>query len=74
MLVRFLVRLAIYKRPNCPHCLIYEAVVRPAVEETFGDTIIINERQAGAHKIPVPLMVVNGALNLAMVSPDFEQL
>jgi hypothetical protein len=68
------VRLVVYKRPNCPHCLMYEAVIRPALEQTFGETITIDERMAGKQKIPVPFMVVNGALNLALVSPDFEQL
>jgi hypothetical protein len=54
-------RVVVYKRPRCPACAYYEAIVRPALDDEFGERIDIDEREAGRQSIITPLVVVRGA-------------
>lgn len=68
------VRLVVYKRDRCPMCKLYEAVLRPAVEQDFGARVVIEERNADRESVAVPLAIVQGSLNIALTQPDYEQL
>jgi peptidase C39-like protein len=59
-------RLVVYKRKNCPYCSFYETALRPAIEQDFGETVSIDEREAGKETIPTPLFVVSGAANFLL--------
>ncbi len=52
------VRILVYKRDDCAHCLLYEAMIRPALEQEFGDLLHFEERLARREKIDVPLMIL----------------
>jgi hypothetical protein len=58
------VRVVVYTRKNCPSCSFYEIVLRPALEQDFGDVLSIEERDAGKEKVRTPLFVISGAMNL----------
>lgn len=58
------VRVVVYTRKNCPSCSFYEIVLRPALEQDFGDVLSIEERDAGNEKVGTPLFVISGAMNL----------
>lgn len=59
-------RLVVYKRRNCPRCMFYESVLRPAIEEEFGDRVRIEERDGGRRRIPVPLFILQGVFDAVL--------
>ena len=68
------VRMVVFKRTNCSHCLIYETVLRPAVEQNFGELVAIEERPADNRPLDVPFIVVLGYINAALSRPSYESL
>lgn len=68
------VRLVVYKRPNCIYCVLYETVLRPAIVQDFGEQILFDEQDGSQTKALLPLIVVQGMVNLMLVRPDYEQL
>lgn len=58
------VRLVVWKRPGCASCLLYEAALRPALIAQYGDTLLIDEQDAGRLPVPVPLILVAGAVRV----------
>jgi hypothetical protein len=54
------VRVVVWKRAGCPSCLIYEAVLAPALVQALGDAITIEEHDAGTRPIPSPLILIAG--------------
>jgi hypothetical protein len=58
------VRMVVYVRKHCPVCAFYEAVLRPSIEEEFGEKLSIEEREAGPEKVTTPLYVISGSMNV----------
>lgn len=54
------VHILVYKRPDCAHCLLYEAVIRPALEQEFPGQLHFQEHLAEHEPIDVPLMILHG--------------
>ena len=67
-------RLIIYGRKGCPLCAYFKLVVLPVMAEEYGDALEIEEREAGAANIPVPLFFVNGAVRIALTAVPTEEM
>jgi peptidase C39-like protein len=58
------VQVRVWKRHRCPSCLYYESILRPGLSEEFGEAVTLDDRQAEQAWLPVPLIVVSGALTI----------
>lgn len=54
------VRVVVYKRKDCSYCLLYEASIKPALEQEFGEMLVFEEREMVNEPIDVPLMICHG--------------
>jgi hypothetical protein len=62
------VRVVVWKRKGCPACLVYEAVLRPALEQDYAGTVVVDEIDADALPIGTPLILVAGGARILFVS------
>jgi hypothetical protein len=69
------VRVTVWKVRGCPFCLYYESILRPGILEEFGEAIVLEEKEADYAWLPVPLIVVSGAVTIVFKSlpPEDEQ-
>ncbi len=54
------VHILVYKRADCAHCLLYEAMIRPALEQEFAGQLHFQEHLTEHEPIDVPLMILHG--------------
>ena len=52
--------MVVYKRPGCAACAIFDATLRPGLEEAFGEHLSIETRRPDDPAVPTPLVVVSG--------------
>jgi hypothetical protein len=69
----------VYKRADCPQCALFDAALRPALEEELGESITVEERDAAGASTVTPLVVACGAVTrvalLGLPSEDaYERL
>lgn len=72
-------RMIVYKRPGCQACAIFDATLRPGLEETFGEHLTIETRRPEDPALPTPLAVVLGAptpqiVNVQELDEPFQAL
>lgn len=67
-------RLVIYTRANCPICAYFKAVIRPALEEEFGEALLLEERDADKLNMGVPVFFVTGTTRLALASVGTDEM
>ncbi len=53
-------RIVVFKRRGCSHCILFETVHRPGLEEAFGPALQFEEREPENPAVRVPLTVVRG--------------
>ena len=54
------VRLVAFTRKGCTSCAFFHAAVKPALLATFGDAILVDERDLGAARTIAPILLVLG--------------
>jgi hypothetical protein len=62
------VRVVVYERDGCEACAYYEEVVRPALIETLGERLELEERDVGKERAETPLFLVQGGAMVAIVA------
>ncbi|NUQ34973.1 MAG: hypothetical protein HUU29_08540 [Planctomycetaceae bacterium] len=54
--------MVVFKRKGCAPCEFYAANVKPALEKTFGDSLIFDEHEETSGKLGTPTIIVLGAM------------
>ena len=54
------VRLIAFTRKGCTSCAFFHAAVKPALAATFGDAVVIDERDLGSARTVAPVILVLG--------------
>ena len=56
-------RVRVFSRPGCHACIYFQSVIRPLLEQKFGDLLILEEIDVTqtAWKIATPSILVEGA-------------
>ncbi len=64
-------RLVVYKRLGCRPCALASAIGLPVLQETWGESLQIEQRQVGDLALPTPFFFAAGLRNAAMSGLPF---
>lgn len=66
--------MVVYKKADCPPCILYETFVAPIIEDEFADELSVQTRDLASNETFTPLAIVVGARAFAAVEPTAEDL
>jgi len=67
-------KLVTYTRKECPICLYFKTAIRPALQETFGDALLFDDRDAADLPMGVPLFFISGAVRTKLNEIATEEM